>query len=320
PARPDRFRARAAALAVLPLVLALTTWPFLGTAPDTGTRTVAIVQGNAPNVGIDLLNEAPTLRRNHLQASRELATAIRTGTVPKPDLVVWPESATQVNGPDPTLDAAVADLGAPTLIGSLYRLPTGQRENAVVAWDPATGEGPRYAKQELVPFSEYIPFRTIALWFTPFAATPDLKAGNTPGLFTIAGAKIGVGICYEVAYDAPLRAAAQQGAELLVVPTNNAWFGQGEMTYQQLAMARLRAVEHDRAVIVAATSGVSAIVQPDGTVTKSLEMYTAGSLTAQVPLRTTTTLSDRLGGWAEPTMLLLTAAALTVAALRSRAG
>ncbi|MBB4680264.1 apolipoprotein N-acyltransferase [Crossiella cryophila] len=296
---------------VLPVVAALAAWPLVGVEAQTGTRTIAVVQGNAPDVGIRLLGELPTIRRNHLQTSRELAAAIRAGTSPKPDLVVWPESTTGFNGPDPTIDAAVAELGVPTLIGGLYRVPAGQ-ENAYVSWDPVTGQGPRYVKQQLVPFSEFIPLREIARLFSPFTDNADLIAGTRPGVLTAAGTPLGVAICYEVAYDYVLRENVDNGAQLLIVPTNNAWFGRGDMTYQQLAMARLRAVEHGRAVVVAATSGVSATIRPDGTVLRSLDMYTPGTLTETLPLRTSTTIADRLGRWTEIAMVLL--ALLAVAA------
>jgi apolipoprotein N-acyltransferase len=116
---------------------------------------------------------------------------------------------------------------------------------------------------------------------------------------TAAGTKVGVFICYEAAFDYPARDAVRDGAELLVVPTNNAWYGESEMSVQQLAMSRLRAVEHGRAVVVSAVSGVSAIVAPDGTVTSSTGLFTADSLVGRVPLRTQTTLSDQLGAWTE---------------------
>ncbi|MGW5721468.1 apolipoprotein N-acyltransferase [Amycolatopsis sp. NPDC003865] len=301
------------AAAVLPLAAALALWPAIGTEAQTGTRTVAVVQGNAPNVGLGLLHQRATLRDNHLRASRDLAARVRTGAVPRPDLVVWPETATAITGDDPAIDQAVTDLGAPSLIGALHRLNTGQDENAVIGWDPRTGPGPRYAKQELVPFAEYVPWRPIARWFTPFADTGDLRPGTQPGALDIAGTRLGVAICYEVAYDAILRESVRTGAQLLVVPTNNAWYGRGEMTYQQLAMSRLRAVEHGRAVLVAATSGVSAIIRPDGSVSASLGMFTAGSLTAQLPLRTTTTVADRLGGWTERALTIAGLTGVTAA-------
>ena len=322
---PTAATAVAAATVVVPILTALAVWPAIGTEAQAGTRIVAVVQGNAPNVGLGLLGHRDTLRRNHLQASKKLAADIRSGAVPPPDLVVWPETATALRGPDPAIDRAVADLGAPALIGALRRLDTGQDENAVIAWDPHTGPAQdpahRYAKQELVPFAEYVPWRPIARWFTPFADTSDMRPGTEPGLLDVAGTRVGVGICYEVAYDAILRDSVRGGAQLLIVPTNNAWYGPGEMTYQQLAMSRLRAVEHGRTVIVAATSGVSAIIRPDGSVSQSLGMFTAGSLTEQVPLRTTTTWATRLGAWPERALTLLGLTAIAAGillALRTR--
>jgi apolipoprotein N-acyltransferase len=101
------------------------------------------------------------------------------------------------------------------------------------------------------------------------------------------------------------------GSTLLAVPTNNATFGLSEMTYQQLAMDRERAVEHGRSVVVAATSGVSAIIQPDGQVTARTGLFTPDALVARVPLRSTTTLTDRLGGW--PEWVLVAAGLLALA-------
>ncbi len=116
-----------------------------------------------------------------------------------------------------------------------------------------------------------------------------------------------------------MREAVASGAKILVVPTNNAWFGRGEMSYQQLAMARLRAVEHGRSVVVAATSGVSATIRPDGSVQASTELFTAASLVETLPLRDTTTIAQRLGAWPERVLVGTGAIPLAVAImLRTR--
>ena len=117
-------------------------------------------------------------------------------------------------------------------------------------------------------------------------------------------------------FDDDVRDAVTAGADLLTVPTNNATFGNTNMTYQQQGMSRLRAIEHDRAVVIAATSGQSAVIAPDGTVVdRTGELYTPGVLVDRVPLRTTTTLATRLG--AGPEWVL---AALGVAAAAAGAG
>jgi apolipoprotein N-acyltransferase len=287
--------------ALLPIVAALVAGPLVIVDAQNGQRTVAVVQGNAPDLGLGLLTEQKTLRANHLRKTAELTRLVRGGSIPKPDLVVWPESATRTGDRDPVIDRAVDDLGVPVLVSALRGA-----QNSVIAWEPGRGAGESYAKQELVPFAEHIPLRPLARLVTPFADQPDLDAGTEPGVLDIAGTRVGLGICYEVAYDYVLRESAAAGAQLLVVPTNNAWYGRGEMTYQQLAMARLRAIEHGRAVVVAAISGVSAVVRPDGSVVRSTGMFTDDLLVDSVPLRSELTFATRFGGAIH---FLLTAAA-----------
>lgn len=300
--RVDRAWLAPALTVCLPLCLGLALWPTVGTAADNGTRTVAVVQGNAPDAGIGLLDERETIRTNHLDQTGELAEQIRAGEVDQPDLTVWPETATDLpDGEDPEIDALVDEIGTPALIGALYQdEPGGRTENSVLSWEPGAGPGQHYTKQELVPFSEYVPLRPIAQWFTPFLdRTRDMQWGSEPGTLSVADTDVGAAICYEAAYDYVSRETAENGSEVLVFPTNNAWFGTGEMSHQQLAMAQIRSVEHGKATVVAATSGISAIIEPDGTVSRSTDLYTADSLVAEVPLRQQVTLADQLGGWTE---------------------
>lgn len=321
--RPAVF---AAVGTLLPVVAGLALWPTIGTDAQDGERTVATVQGNAPDIGLALQGERTVLRANTIAESERLLDAIRAGKVPKPDLVLWPESATTVTGPDPQVDQLVANFGVPALIGAIYELPDRHLQNSVIAWDPHTGPGARYAKQQLVPFGEYVPARKLAELVTPFldSETVDMVPGDgTNQTMAVAGTKVGMFVCYEAAFDFPGRDAVRDGAELLVVPTNNAWYGESEMSVQQLAMSRLRAVEHGRAVVVSAVSGVSAIVAPDGTVTSSTGLFTADSLVGRVPLRTQTTLSDRLGAWTEYGLLALAIAGVAgglVLRFRTRRG
>lgn len=287
-----------AVTAVAPILIGLLTWTTIDTAPTAGTRTVGLVQGNAPDIGVDLLNAKDRIRANHLAESAKLQAAIKAHKVARPDFVVWPESATFVRGDDPDLDAMARQFGVPVLVGALDVDGAGKARNAAIVWDPRRGRGAEYTKRELVPFAEYVPWRTIAAWFTPFLdQTQDMVWGSQPGALNVDGTTVGVTICYEAAYDYAAEDAVKAGARLLVVPTNNAWYGPGEMSYQQLAMSRLRAVEHGRAAVVAATSGVSAVVEPDGTVEQSTNLFMAKSLVSRVPLKDDTTLATILGPW-----------------------
>ena len=138
------------------------------------------------------------------------------------------------------------------------------------------------------------------------------------------GHQLGVGVstCYEVAFDAAGRDAVKAGAEILTTPTNNATFGFTDMTYQQLAMSRLRARELDRSVIVAATSGSSAIILPNGQVTQQSGIFEAATLIDSVPLRTTVTFAARYGNVVEYLTMVfgwLSAIAALLAARRADA-
>jgi apolipoprotein N-acyltransferase len=117
-------------------------------------------------------------------------------------------------------------------------------------------------------------------------------------------------ICFEVADDTVVRQAVTGGGRLISVQTNNASYeragdsGNGGETAQQLDMARLRAVEHGRAVVVTATSGVSAVISPDGTVRARTGVFTAAALDMSVPLRDPLTIADRVGEWPDRAMSL----------------
>ena len=121
-----------------------------------------------------------------------------------------------------------------------------------------------------------------------------------------AGIPVGVATCWEVIFDRALRESVRNGAQLLAVPTNNATFDEA-MSEQQLAFARLRAVEHGRFLVVAGTTGISAAVAPDGRELARTSFFTAAYLDVEVPLRTTNTPAT---GWAQPLQWLLVAAAL----------
>lgn len=309
---------------VLPVVLGMAAWASVDDGAEAGDRTVAVLQGNAPDRGLALLGERDVLRDNHFAEFRRLTEQVRAGQVPRADLVVWPETSVRIPADGDRLGELVNELGVPVLVGALERLPDGRNQNVAIVWQPGEGPGQRYAKQRLVPFGEYMPAREIARLVTPFADSgEDISPGTgSPAALRLAETVVGVSICYEVAYDQTGRDAVRAGAEVLTVPTNNAWYGRSEMTYQQLAMARLRAVEHGRAVLVAATSGVSAIIRPDGTIARASGQFTATTLIDTIPLRRDLTMADRLGPWAEHVLIAAATGAVAAALVlwvRSRA-
>ena len=199
------------------------------------------------------------------------------------------------------------------------------QRNAGLLWLPGTGPAPGavYVKRQLVPFGEYLPFRGLISKIT--SLTQLLPVNDTPGhstyVFHAGQIRLGDVICYEIGFDGLVRSEVTAGANLLTMQTNDATFErEGEIaaeTGQQLDMARIRAVEHDRAVIVASTSGYSAIIAPDGRLITSSGTWQQAELEARVPLVTDTTLADRVGPWPESVIIALTLAALAFAAARS---
>ena len=270
---------------------------------------VAVVQGNVPRLGLGFNAQRAAVLANHAEATRELAADVRAGRVPAPDVVIWPENASDI---DPFEDAAayalieqaVQDVGVPVLVGAVLQGPGDGVSNTGIVWDPETGPGERYVKRHPVPFGEYIPFRSLVGQVTDKVdlVPRDFVAGTDVGVLDVGPVRVGDVICFEVAYDDLVRDVVTGGGSVIVVQTNNATFGRSGETAQQLAMGRLRAVEHGRAVLVAATSGISAVIAPDGRTVESAPVFTREVLSAQVPTRTGTTLATRLG--AAPELLL----------------
>jgi apolipoprotein N-acyltransferase len=118
-----------------------------------------------------------------------------------------------------------------------------------------------------------------------------------------------------VVYDGLVRDVVDGGAGMLVVQTNNATFGHTDESAQQLAMSRLRAVEFGRTVAVAATSGISAIIAPDGSVVRASELFTPQAFVEPIAQRSSTTVAQRLGAAPEGVLTGLGTAALAAACL-----
>ncbi|WP_413810476.1 apolipoprotein N-acyltransferase [Streptomyces sp. OE57] len=294
------------------------------TASTAGTERarVAVVQGNVPRArSLEEQARVEQVATNHIAATRRLAHDVAAGRTPRPDLVLWPENATDTDPrTDPLLRGqitdVVTDLGAPVVVGAILDAPGERIRNAGLLWRPGTGPGRYYTKQHLVPFGEYIPLRDVFGGLGELQLIPrDFVPGSGPVRLDAGRVRLAESICYEVAYDSQVRDAVRTGANLIAVPTNNATYmrdGNVAEPEQQLAMARLRAVEHDRAVLVASTTGVSAVVAPDGTVTKSTGPWTRRVLTATVPLRSTTTLATRLGPAPEAAFAVAASAAVAL--------
>ncbi|MFJ7244340.1 apolipoprotein N-acyltransferase [Kitasatospora sp. NPDC098652] len=303
--------------------------PLLSLTPRTeGAAVVAVVQGNVPRTrSLEEQARVVDVAENHARETAELAAAVRRGELPRPDLVLWPENSLDSDpNRDPELrslvSGAAAALDRPLLIGAILRDDQGRTFNAGQVWLPGIGPTQSYAKRQLVPFGEYIPLRGLLGGLGELQLIPrDFTPGSAQAPLTAGPARIGDVICYEVGYDALVRDAVRGGANLLVVQTNNATYERGlraGQSTQQVAMARVRAIEYGRSVAVASTTGVSAVIGPDGRVAASAGTWRSAHLVRRVPLISGSTPAARLGVLPEASLTALAIAGVGWSFLRRR--
>lgn len=321
-----RRRLAAPAAALVVVVLSAFAAPGIAAAAaPAGTLQVAIVQGGTPGVGLSAMGERRAVLASHVAQTRRLA-----GDGASPDVVLWPENSTDI---DPfvdaqayaDIDAAVRDVGAPVLVGAVVAAGDGSDRvaNTGVLWSPVSGPGARYVKQHPVPFGEYVPFRDVLGRFIGrLALVPrDFVAGTSPGVVRVGNVDLGVIICFEVAYDSIVRDTVAAGGQVLVVQTNNATYGGTSQLAQQVNMSRLRAVEFGIPVLVAATSGISAVVDRDGSLRSTLDDGASGVLRAEVAVPGDETIASRIGSLVEFALVAVAVTAViagVVVAMRRR--
>lgn len=307
--RSPRAALASAGMAAL-LVGATLVVPVPTEAPeDSVPARLALIQGNVPRAGLDFNAERRQVLDNHVVGTEAVAGEDL-------DLVVWPENSSDID-PLRNLDAgaqvrrAVDAVGVPVVVGAILDEPSPEVSNASLLYEPGQDEPTaRYVKQHPVPFAEYVPYRD---FFRIFSDKVDLvrvgfAKGPAPASFDVTGAAgpfaVVPTICFEVAYDGLMREAVHHAEDsgspsILLVQTNNATFGYTDESTQQLAISRIRAIEHGRPVAHVSTVGVSAVIAPDGSVSQPTELFTAAQIVETLDARAGLTPSDRLGPWVE---------------------
>ncbi|OBG87816.1 apolipoprotein N-acyltransferase [Mycobacterium sp. E136] len=318
------------AISAVLLVTAL-TWPHvrqsgLG-AGDEHSVTVAVVQGNVPRLGLDFNAQRRAVLDNHVRETLQLAEDVRAGRAPRPMFVVWPENSSDIDplanpDADELISSAASAIDAPILVGAVVEAPGATPDepattNSVIVWNPRGGPGERHDKQIVQPFGEYLPWRGFFRHFSDYADRAGyFVPGDGTGVVHPAGVPVGVTTCWEVIFDRAPRESVRNGAQLLVVPSNNATFTES-MSEQQLAFARLRAVEHDRYVVVAGTTGISAVISPDGRELSRTSFYEPAYLDSAVRLKTQLTAATRWGPLVEGLLIALGVGGLIAAMLHN---
>ena len=276
---------------LLVTVLFLSTTLMPSNPQGSGSLNLLAIQGNTPEIGLNFNSRAKAVFDLHSKATREFARD-------EFDAIIWPENAIDI---DPELYPEVADeirsltsnLGAP-LVAGVVKQYNGSPQNASVMYSKEGAVESAYIKRGLTPFGEYIPFRKLTEFVSPFARNvKDFIPGDRAVIHNINGKDIGPIICYEIINDSLVREMAKR-SEALIVQTNSATFANTAQSAQQLAITRIRAVEHSRYVLSVSTIGISAFIDNNGRVVDRTKENRKAFLKGVLPLSDHSTLIDRL--------------------------
>ncbi len=282
----------------LAVVTTLVLWPAYPWEA-TGSMRVAAVQGNA-NAGLFAEFDRGDNLRDHHRVTKQIYGE-------EVDVVVWPENASDLDPlrfPEAAqiADEVVQEMGAPLVVGTITRSGD-ETFNSVLLWDKPEGALAgraidQYDKIHPVPFAEYLPMRDIIYPLAPtlFDMVPrDYSFGQRDTVFEVAGHTAGIAICFDIVNDGIFWRMMRENADIIFAPTNNADFGRTDQSVQQLAIARLRAIETGRSVVNISTVGTSAIMDPSGRTLDRLPTFTEGYMIVDVPTANHTTPATRFG-------------------------
>ena len=300
------------------LVASVTLWGrarlFDSRLTRTGTAVrVGLVQGDVPQDQKWVPGRQDEILGRYLALSRQAADQ-------GAQAILWPESSTPFYFEDSPKGEAIRlfarERGASILLGS----DEVDRRNPRVAYNSAFMVRPDgstagvYRKVRLVPFGEYVPFRSVLFFAAPLVeAVGEFAPGDAPVMLPLAGRPVSTAICYEVVYPALIRAGVLQGSTLLTTITNDAWFGRSSAPYQHFEMASLRAIEQGRYLARSANTGISGIVDPYGRVLMASQLFTTQVLVGEVRLIDERTIYARIGDVVAYASVLVTLAALLMA-------
>lgn len=294
---------RRPALVALPagLVAVLLLVPVFPTTVS-GSMRIAAVQGNGPTGYFDEREPYAVL-----QAQSDATEPLIGEDL---DLVVWPEGGLDYDPFQSENTARRLDYLSFRLDASILANAATERDgeyfNTSMLWGTDDDVVQKHDKRHPVPFGEYIPDRAFYRLFVPHLVDlvqREYTPGTNPPLMSVGEAVVGLAICFDVIYDDVITEGIRGGAEVLVFQTNNADFRGTDENLQQLAFARMRAIETGRWVVNVSTVGTSQIIRSDGTTVSSLDADQAGALLDQVERRTGLTAGVVLGPTVQLTLL-----------------
>ena len=277
----------------LAAILSLFIIAFLLPANPQGSGEVKLIaiQGNTPEVGLGFNSRAKAVFDLHRDVTRRV-------TSDQYDAIIWPENAVDIDPrlfPEVQADIAAltGDLSTPIIAGVVQRSTNGPQNASILFGEDGIRESV-YIKRGLTPFGEYIPLRGLAELVSPLAKkVNDFIPGSKRVTHEVAGVQLGPIICYEIILDDLVRDMAKN-SQALILQTNSATFSGTAESAQQLAITRIRAVEHSRAILSVSTVGISAFIDNNGRVLSQTGENTQESLAGSLVLNNYRTLINRI--------------------------
>lgn len=276
------------------IILFITALLIPDNPQGSGSVRLLAVQGNTPEVGLEFNSRAKAVFNLHRDATREFAKEPY-------DAIIWPENAIDIDPreyPEVAVDIRklTRELQTP-LIAGVVQQENGHPENASIMYSKEGALQSAYIKRGLTPFGEFMPLRKIAEFLSPMAKmVVDFVPGDKLVTHQVSGAKLGPIICYEIIIDSLVRDMANN-SQALIVQTNSATFANTAESAQQLAITRIRAVEHSRAILSVSTVGISALIDNNGRVLSQTAENKKAFLVGNLSLNTNQTLVDRFWVW-----------------------
>ena len=273
---------------------------FLTDNEEGDTTRIACIQGNisASNKWtVDTFDQIQTVYWN------ETRKAAKEGA----EIVVWPETAIPFNitrmiysGYDDMCKELAKETGVYILVGA-YSTEGENNYNSLLCYTPE-GErlGTAYHKRRLVPFGEFVPMRELVTFIFPPLANigmleDDLVAGDDSYVIDSEIGNIGCGLCFDSIYEGVVLGAVRNGAEIVVISTNDSWFSDSAALDMHNGQARLRAIESGKYVVRSANTGISSIIDPLGNVKTELGALERGYVVSEVSPRGENTIYAYIG-------------------------
>jgi apolipoprotein N-acyltransferase len=285
---------------LLTVLIALTLLSISTFTPEVvksnGQIRLALIQGGVSELGFEFNSKPREVFLRHLDETQKLKDKV--------DLIIWPENAVDIDiKTNPDVYQQIVELAknknTPLLVGGVTKAGSNLKNQSML-FTPELSQV--YTKRYLTPFGEYLPIRSIASKFSPYAdEITDFVAGKSDQIFKIDSKSFQVLICYEVINDV---FRDQIESDFIIVQTNNATFGDTAQLDQELAIAKVRAMETGRNIAYVSTTGVTSFILPNGQISSELGKFEQATLIEQIKLVKGSTITQKIGFLLEPIFML----------------